>query len=109
MVNDFSFNNLYYIFKLLFIVIPVPRHKTVLYLLRALLKIAYKLTTHIAGISIILKGKLAATGNKRKSIFKIQLGEGGASQLNSTNVTDFRLIRTATGVIGANSLITYTR
>lgn len=108
LVNHFSFNKLYYIVKLLFIITPVPKHKIVLYFLRALIKSAFQQTSNITGISIMLRGKLAATGNKRRSSFKIQLGKGGASNLNTLSVNDFRLIRTATGVIGVTSNFTYT-
>jgi hypothetical protein len=66
-------------------------------------------TQVLTGISITLRGKLAATGNKRKSTFSVVTGIGSASKLESTNVTDFRTINTATGVLGATSILTYIR
>jgi hypothetical protein len=109
LVNNFSFSTLYFFFKKLFWIIPVPKHKQLLYLLRALIKISMNLTSNLTGLSITLRGKLAATGNKRTTTFSVVSGNGSASQLVATNVTDFRVIHTATGVLGVTSIITYIR
>lgn len=109
LVNNFSFNLLYFYFKQLFWLVPVPKHKQLLYLLRALLKETNKRTSVFSGVSITLRGKLAATGNKRKSTFMSLIGKGASSKLNLLSSSDLRLIRTPTGVLGVTSLITYTR
>lgn len=109
LVNKFSFNTLYFVLKKLFWVIPVPKHKQLLYFIRALVKDVSSSNTSISGLSITLRGKLAATGNKRKSVFMVNVGKGSSSRINNASIDDFRLIRTATGVLGVTSIITYTR
>ena len=109
MVNNFSFNILYFFFKKLFYIVPVPKHKQLLFLIRNFFKIIKKQTKYINSLNVTFRGKLAATGNKRKSSFSIILGKGASAQLNVKNITDFRLIRTSTGVLGVTSIITYTR
>lgn len=109
LVNNFSFNTLYFFFKKLFWIIPVPKHKQLLYLIRALVKVGMGVTSNLTGLSITLRGKLAATGNKRTTTFSVVSGNGSASQLSATNVTDFRNIHTATGILGVTSIITYIR
>lgn len=109
LVYNFSFNTLYYFFKKLFWIVPVPKHKQLLYLLRAIFKFAFTLTNAWTGLSVTLRGKLAATGNKRTTTFKCLLGNGSASNILGLNQTDFRNITTTTGIIGVTSIITYTR
>ena len=109
LIYNFSFNTLYYFFKKLFWIIPVPKHKQLLYLLRAICKFAFRLTNNWTGLSVTLRGKLAATGNKRTTSFKCLLGDGSASNILGLNQTDFRNIVTTTGIIGITSIITYIR
>lgn len=109
LVNQYSFNVLYFFIKRLFWLVPVPKHKQLAYFLRALLKEVNRFTNTWRGISLTLRGKLAATGNKRKSVFTYVVGTGSASKLNLQNSIDFRLFRTPTGVLGVTSIITYTR
>lgn len=109
LIHNFSFNTLYYFFKKLFWIVPVPKHKQLLYLIRAIFKYAFNLTTTWTGLSVTLRGKLAATGNKRTTTFKCLLGNGSASNILSSTQTDFRNITTTTGLIGITSIITYIR
>ena len=108
LVNSFSFNTLYCVITKLFWLIPVPKHKRLLYLLRAVVKFSSKHMPGICGASITLRGKLAATGNKRKSSFTALVGKGLSSKLTLSSLTEFRLLRTPVGVIGVTSIITYT-
>lgn len=109
LLSNFSFNTLYYFLKKLFWIVPVPKHKQILYLIRTILKTAFNLTTNLTGISITLRGKLAATGNKRTTTFKCLFGDGSAANILSPAQTDFRNISTTTGVLGVTSIISYTK
>jgi hypothetical protein len=106
---NFSFNTLYYFLKKLFWIVPVPRHKQILYLIRMILKTAFNLSNNWTGVSITLRGKLAATGNKRSTTFKCLFGDGSAANILSLAQTDFRTISTTTGVLGVTSIISYKR
>jgi hypothetical protein len=108
LVNNYSYNTLYYYIKKLFWLVPVPKHKQLLYVLRALIKFCYRGAPHLQGLSVILRGKLAATGNKRKSTFPVLVGKGLSSKVETSQQTDFRLLRTPVGVIGVTSILTYT-
>jgi hypothetical protein len=79
------------------------------YLLRALLKVISSQNVIAKGVGISIRGKIAATGNKRKSVFSYIVGKGLASNLNLLKSSEFRLLRTPTGVLGVTSLVTYTR
>lgn len=109
LVNQYSFNPLYFFFKKLFWLVPVPKHKQLLYSIRALIKYASSQMPSADGISVSFRGKLAATGNKRKSSFTCLVGRGASSSFNLTKASEFRLLRTPVGVIGVTSIITYTR
>lgn len=109
LVNNFSYNILYFFIKQLFWLVPVPKHKQLLYFLRAWLKEISKYTNTFSGLFIGLRGKLAATGNKRKSAFYVTIGKGIASNLDNLQESNLRLLRTPTGVISVVSVVTYTR
>lgn len=109
LVNSFSFNSLYFFIKQLFWLVPVPRHQQLMYLLRAIIKAVDRKATASSGVGFMVRGKIAATGNKRKRVFQHIVGKGAASNLNLQKSSEFRLFRTATGVLGVTSLVTYIR
>lgn len=108
LVNHFSFNTLYFFLSQFFWVVPVPKHKQLLYMVRAIVKFVAKHTSSIDGLTITFRGKLAVTGNKRKSAFTTSVGRGAPSSYNLLKASEFRLLQTPTGVIGVTSSITYT-
>lgn len=107
LVNYFSFNSLYFFLTKLFWLIPVPKHKTIFYLIRAILKYVSNNMPNTIGLSVTFRGKLAVTGNKRKSSFTVLVGKGASSALNHLTESEFRLLQTPTGVIGVTSSLTY--
>lgn len=79
---------------------PVPKHRLVFLWLKYFLRdIWARQKTLIKGFSVILKGKLGVTGNKRKRKLSYVFGFGNSTNFKDKVTTQEGLIRTVTGVV----------
>ena len=89
--------------------LKVTDHKFILLWLRRVCKYIYshKKQFSVKGLSILVKGKLGVTGNKRTRTFKVNYGPNSSTKIISNTCSNYFTIRTTTGVIGLTTSITY--
>jgi len=95
--------------RLLLWSVPVPRHRSIFFWNRLFFKYLakYHQKKFVKGLGYRIKGKIAATGDKRKSILYKKYGYGNANTL-SLNMSCFSfLIRTTSGALNMTVFITY--
>lgn len=68
-----------------------------------------KVKFNVTSISLLIKGKLSVTGNKRTRTFKVNYGPNSSTKINSKVRHTYFTVRTVTGVLGLTLSITYNR
>lgn len=89
--------------------LKVTDHKFILLWLRRVFKYVYsrKERFSVKGLSVLIKGKLGVTGNKRTRTFKVNYGPNSSTKIVANTHTSYFTVRTTTGVIGFTTSITY--
>jgi len=99
------------LFHRLFWNTKITNHRFIALWLRRVIKLVYvnKIKFNITSISLLIKGKLSVTGNKRTRTFKVNYGPNSSTKINSKVRHTYFTVRTVTGVLGLTLSITYNR
>lgn len=87
----------------------LKKHKKFLRLLQNLLKnnLMFLSLTNVNGFSLDVRGKLSSTGNSKKKHFIFEIGSLAPTSKNHDMAFNQTTIRTTTGVLGVNILLSF--